>query len=178
MVSEPLTLYKLMILYMLSCVDFPLTGDQLTQFVLEKGYTGYFNVQQALADLIDTGLVLANRIYNISYYSITRNGRDTLEAFRHLVSDEILQEIDEYISQHKYRFRNENDITADYVKLGEKDYKVVCEVRGTREFISDLTFHVPSEQMAIAICDNWPERYEEIYSYLVEKLMMRPGRKL
>ena len=177
MASEPLTLYKLMILYMLSCVDFPLTGSQISQFILEKGYTGYFNVQQALADLLDTGLVLANRIYNISYYTITRSGKDTLDSFCHMVSDEILTEIDEYIGQHRYRFRNENDITADYVEVGDKDFQVICEVRGSKEFVSSLTLHVTTEEMAIAICDNWPEHYEEIYSFLVEKLMIRSRKK-
>ena len=37
--SEPLTLYKLIILYMLEKVDFPLTNAQISGFVLDKGYT-------------------------------------------------------------------------------------------------------------------------------------------
>ena len=35
--SEPLTLYKLIILYMLEKVDFPLTNAQISGFVLDKG---------------------------------------------------------------------------------------------------------------------------------------------
>ena len=37
--SEPLTLYKLIILYMLEKVDFPLTNAQISGFVLDKGNT-------------------------------------------------------------------------------------------------------------------------------------------
>lgn len=33
--SEPLTLYKLIILYMLEKVDFPLTNAQISGFVLD-----------------------------------------------------------------------------------------------------------------------------------------------
>jgi len=175
--NEPLMLYKLMILYMLNSVDFPLTNSQISQFMLEKGYTSYFNIQQAIADMLDTRLIIANQIYNTSYYHLTHAGRDTLQSFRHRVSAEIQAEIDEYISEHRYHFRNENEITADYVKVGDKNYSVVCEVRGGRELISNITMNVTSEDMAIAICDNWPEHYEEIYGYLVQKLMIREGRK-
>ena len=36
---DPLTLYKLMTLYMLNKVNFPLTNAQLSGFFQEKGYT-------------------------------------------------------------------------------------------------------------------------------------------
>lgn len=52
--SEPLTLYKLIILYMLEKVDFPLTNAQISGFVLDKGYTTYFHLQQAISELIDS----------------------------------------------------------------------------------------------------------------------------
>ena len=37
--AEPFTLYKLIILYMLKKVDFPLTNSQISEFVLDEGYT-------------------------------------------------------------------------------------------------------------------------------------------
>ena len=43
MSDNRLTLYKLIILFMLDRVDFPLTTSQLSQFILDKGYTNYFN---------------------------------------------------------------------------------------------------------------------------------------
>ena len=36
-----LELYKLIVLYMLNRVDFPLTQAQISEFILNKGYTGY-----------------------------------------------------------------------------------------------------------------------------------------
>ena len=41
-VSDSLTLYKLIILFMLDKVDFPLTTSQISEFILEKEYTSYF----------------------------------------------------------------------------------------------------------------------------------------
>lgn len=69
--SEPLTLYKLIILYMLEKVDFPLTNAQISGFVLDKGYTTYFHLQQAISELIDSELIESKTIRNSSYFEIT-----------------------------------------------------------------------------------------------------------
>ena len=52
MQPDTLTLYKLIILYILDKVDFPLTNAQVSDFILEKEYTNYFNIQQAISELI------------------------------------------------------------------------------------------------------------------------------
>ena len=41
MEQEQLTLYKLMILYLIEKVDFPLSNSQISEFILDKGYTNY-----------------------------------------------------------------------------------------------------------------------------------------
>ena len=55
MLAEPMTLYKLMNLYMLHQVNFPLTNAQLTDFFLQHEYASYFTLQQALGELKDSG---------------------------------------------------------------------------------------------------------------------------
>ena len=37
--SEAFTLYKLIVLFMLEKVDFPLTNGQISEFILDKEYT-------------------------------------------------------------------------------------------------------------------------------------------
>ena len=84
--SEPLTLYKLIILYMLEKVDFPLTNAQISGFVLDKGYTNYFHLQQAISELIDSNLIEAKTIRNSSYFQITEQGEQTLSYFGDQIS--------------------------------------------------------------------------------------------
>ena len=61
MLSDPITLYKLMILYMLDHVNFPLTNSQLTDFFLDHEYTTYFTLQQALNELLEAGYLKENK---------------------------------------------------------------------------------------------------------------------
>ena len=57
MVSEPLTLYKLMVLYMLKRVNFPLSNGQMSEFFLDKSYTNYFTFQQVISELQEAVLI-------------------------------------------------------------------------------------------------------------------------
>ena len=53
--ADTLSLYKLIILKMLEQVEYPLTNSQITEFILDKEYTNYFTVQQALSEMDETG---------------------------------------------------------------------------------------------------------------------------
>ena len=46
--QEPLTLYKLIVLYLLNKVSFPLTMAQVSDLILEKEYTNYLTLQQVI----------------------------------------------------------------------------------------------------------------------------------
>ena len=81
--QELLTLYKLIILYMLNGVDFPLTRIQINDFLLGREYTtNFLNVQQAIGEMIEDGLVVSQSVRNRSHLSITEEGRRTLDFFR------------------------------------------------------------------------------------------------
>ena len=48
--SDPLSLYKLIVLKLLSQIDAPLTNSQISEFILNNEYTSYFTVQQVLSE--------------------------------------------------------------------------------------------------------------------------------
>lgn len=64
-------LYKLIILYMLNKVDFPLTNSQISEFILDEGYTTYFKLQQALAELAESGFIREESTHSRTFYHLT-----------------------------------------------------------------------------------------------------------
>ena len=62
MSQESFTLYKLIVLYMLDHVAFPLTQAQISSFILDKGYTNYLTLQQAIGELCDIHMISTSEI--------------------------------------------------------------------------------------------------------------------
>ena len=59
--ASPFTTYKLIILYMLQNSDGDLTNSQITDFILDRKYTNYFQLQQAVSELVEADLSIKKR---------------------------------------------------------------------------------------------------------------------
>ena len=175
MLAEPMTLYKLMNLYILHQVNFPLTNAQLSNFFLDREYTTYFTLQQALNELLDAGLVKKETMRNSSRYEITKEGEETLEFFGKNISPAIVSDMDEYLKQNRFRMRNEVGLISDFYKSTNQDYIVHCEVREGKAVLVNLDISVPDKEQAEIMCNHWKDRSQEIYAYVMKSLMSEHG---
>ena len=84
--AEAYKLYKLIILYMLDKVDFPLTNSQISEFILDEGYTNYFTVQQTISELVESGFIHEESTHSRTFYHLTDDGAQTLKFFKNDIS--------------------------------------------------------------------------------------------
>lgn len=155
---------------MLNRVDFPLTKAQIGDFILEREYTNFLTLQQAIGELIDAGFVTAKSIRNRTHLILTEDGKQTLSFFGNQISDSIKKDIDGYFRDHELEMRNEVSILADYYKSTSGEYEAHLIAKDKEINLIDLTMSVPLEETAISICDNWQKKNQEIYQYLIEQL--------
>ena len=153
--AEPFTLYKLIILYMLDRVDFPLTNSQISSFLLDRGYTNYFTLQQAFSELEEANLVKPQTIRNTTQFQLTKSGREALGYFCDRIPNAIQEEADQYLQEHKIELRNEVSVTADYYRTTAKEYAVHCVIKEKESDLIDLTLTVPDKKQAEAMCKSW-----------------------
>ena len=93
MEQEQLTLYKLMILYLIEKVDFPLSNSQISEFILDKGYTIYFTVQRAFHELEEENMLRVKQIRNMSHYALSDEGSEAIEMFEYQIPNSIKEDI-------------------------------------------------------------------------------------
>lgn len=170
MTQDPLTLYKLIVLYMLDKVTFKLTNSQISSFILEKEYTNYMTLQQVISDLLDTELIKADTLRNRTYFSITEEGHSTLSYFGSRISDAIINDIDTFLKEKHLELKNEASITANYYKSvsGEFETELVAKEKDIE--LVNIRLSVPTEEMAETICDSWHNKNQQIYKYLMQEL--------
>ena len=169
MIESSFTLYKLIILYMLQNVNFPLSNTQISDFILEKEYTNYFHLQEALSELQDTKLIEIEKVRNTSYYHMTERAARRF-LLRNEISPEIREEIDRYMKEHSYELRKKASVVADYYKTAGDDYEVRCQARERKTTIFEIVVTVPSEEAAKKICSNWENRSQKIYASIMNEL--------
>ena len=174
MIHEAETLYKLMILYMLDKVNFPLTNSQLSKFFLDSNYTTYFTLQSVLTELTESNLISSRPVGNATHYEITDDGTDALGFFASDISSALVHDMDEYLEANKFSMRSETGVVAEYFKSDRENYTVHCSVRESKSTILSIDISVPDKGAAEDMCANWKNSSQKIYSYLVNTLMRAP----
>ena len=169
--ADTFTLYKLIILYMLDKVSFPLSNAQLSEFILEKEYTDYFTVQTALSELNETGFLRMSTVRNTSLYHITEEGRKTLSYFQNRISSDIRDEIDAFLEEHSYELRNEISTPADFYRTESGEYAARCRVLEKDSVLIDLTLTVPVREQSEAICSHWRDKSQALYASIIKELL-------
>ena len=166
--AQPLTIYKLITLYMLSKIDHPLTNSQIMEFILEKEYTNYFSLQQALSEMIDSQLLRMETVRNASYYRITDTGRSTLEYFVDEISPEIKEDANAFLRENGCQLQEEVAAVADYWRQAMGQYAVHMQLKERNTQVIDMTIVVPSEDAAKSMCSQWSEKCHDVYGEIME----------
>lgn len=169
--AEPFITYKLIVLYMAKHSKETLTNSQISEFILDREYTDYFQLQQVLSELTETELLQKRRISNSSYYEITEEGRKTLSYFEKELSEEIKSEVREYLQTHGGQVQERILTPADYYTTPQGKYAVRCQIIEKDSNVLDVTMAAPNKEAAQAICRSWPKKYQDIYGMLMGELI-------
>ena len=153
-----LTLYKLIVLFMLNEVKFPLKRSQLFEFILEREYCTFFPLQQAIGELLDSQLIQSKTVLNGTQLSITEEGKSTLKYFSNRLEPSIQEDIRNFMGQNKLNFTSGEYTARLFIK--EEMWDLI-----------HIELSVPTEEGAKKACRQWKEKHEEIYGYLMEQLL-------
>jgi predicted transcriptional regulator len=170
MTAAPLTVYKLMVLYMLNRLKEPIAKERVSAFLLENGYAGFVSLIQTYAELEERGLVRTENTRDKEFLIITEEGRESLFYFGRELSPDIRKQIESFLTEKGLELINDHSLKADYDRTPDGLYLVRLAVWENNHPVVDLTLSVPDLETARAACSSWKEKNEEIYSAIIEKL--------
>lgn len=169
--ATPFTVYKLIVLYMLQNSRNSLTNSQISEFILDHEYTNYFHLQQAISELVEAELVEKQTISNSSYYRLTEDGKNTLSYFEDQLSEDIREEVLEYLKIKNCETQNRILMPADYYITSQGGYTVRCQLIERNVSLIDLSISVPNLEAAQSMCRRWPDKCQNIYEKIMEELL-------
>lgn len=164
------TTYKLIILFMLDNSQESISNSRISDFVLERD-ANYLFLQQALSELVESGLLEKKTILNASFYQITAEGRNVISFFEKDLSPEIRKEIMAYLKKIGYENPDYLVTPADYYTTKGGGYAVRCQIIERGSTVMDLNMVVPSQEAAESICLTWSKKSQDIYANIMEELL-------
>ena len=160
---------KALICYALRNLDQPLTSDQLNEIMLGKGLANYFDVSQALAELVVNGSVT----------SAYRDGRECLllSGEAALASDILERELPKAIREKALnagveiltRARRERETKIDIEPSGS-GYSVTFTISDGSDVLMRLSVYAADSRQAEHIKNNFLSDPVRIYSGVIAAL--------
>ena len=172
MANTAMTLYKLMILYMLNLAEYPLSNARISEFMLQKGYATYFNLQTALSELMETGFIQSENTVNSSFFKATKEGKHTLNLLSNEISQSIKDDIKAYLSDNLTTIKRDISSTANFRAAGNGDFVVNLSINEYNSELLNIKMSVPAENIAEKICADWSKKSDNVYSMLFNSLVL------
>ena len=171
MAASPLTVYKLITLYLLSQIEEPLSAARISDFILENGYTNYLSLNQAFSELSESGLISLESRGSRTFFRLTKDGEETLQFFEEDLNSEIRVQCRAFLHSNSVQIRADADTTAEYRRTDTGNYEVHMTVMERLDPVIDVTLSVPDESMARTMTENWQEKSQEIYAQIMATLL-------
>jgi len=162
---------KIAILLFVGELDIPLNNSQIAHFFVENNLINYFDLQQHINELLSAGHLSYSTLGGNNFYLITSKGLETIQLFKKQVPRHLRDRIQAYSSENRIQMRKESQLTAEYRKIADKEYEVVCKALENQMVLVELKLNVATAKQAGIICNNWKSNALEVCKAIMERLI-------
>lgn len=157
---------RILLCYILSSVKEPLSGEDLSRIVQDKGLANYFEIGDALSALLQQGNLAENQD---GAYTVTDSGREiaaALDATLPLsVRDKAMDAALRLMAETRARRENQVEITET-----ERGFQVVCHISGGELELMSVSLYVPDRAQAEMVKEHFYQDPEGVYRLLLSSL--------
>ena len=163
---------KVLVLYILNYAGGELTRDNLINIALDSGTVEYFDIVQAIDELMNSGLVdfvtqdTPNQLY------ITRLGKETLEVFEHSLPYSVRRKNQSALLRMLAKIERRRSVKSR-VEDKEHGFEAVCTLLDGDDTLLEYRVFVPTKIQAQMIVDQFEQdptgKYKNILQLLVDE---------
>ncbi|WP_234119028.1 DUF4364 family protein [Clostridium hydrogenum] len=161
---------KLLLLYILNELKFPISKNQLTEIILENNFMNYFILQQYILELISSNFVESVEQDGKNRISITASGIKVLNLFSNRLMDDKKSLVDKYINVNMNNIKNAISITADYTIENKNSYIVNLKAKESDITLIEVKLNVVSNKQARELCAKWKNSSSDLYTKIISLL--------
>ena len=160
---------KVLLCYILKCVDYPTCKASIDTFLLENELVNYYEGSSALAELVQTGHIKTSTEDGIEYYEITESGRFiAMELDSHIpysVRQLVIREAMHIASAE----RRKKGVKTEIRPHGQ-GHDVVMRIFHDEDEVFQLSFYCTDSLQADMICERFRKDPATLYKTVIDAL--------
>ena len=161
---------KLMVMFFIKTMSTPLLGYQIEDYFLGNVLIELVELHSILAELTETGFLRTKQLYNGLYYVLTDKGTDALSNLEEELTETARGLIRQYCDENRDRIVRQNNVLASCEQNLDGGFDLSLIVLDNARKLMELKLSVDDEEYAVAAVKNWPERANDIYAAVLNRL--------
>lgn len=161
---------RLLVCYLLKAMDKPVPKPLLVDAILEKGLANYFEVNEAIADLLKGGSIDRDLCENEEVLSVTARGKESADQLETKLPKTVREKAVNSAIQLMTLARNkrENKILSEALPNG--GYNVTFVLEDDKDELMRLTVFVADSMQLEAVKNNFLADPVKLYSSIITAL--------
>ena len=169
----PSHINKLIILFLLDNSSVILSEFQIIRALRDLNLMPYFDLMQYLYESERDGLIVSKPSINGTKYKITERGSNTLAELKKEIDLTVRESIKKYLKENKQSLEDESQFTGEYVKIANREYKVILRILEKDSVLYELNFTTVNIEEARSAVENWPIYAVELYKNTIDLLLTK-----
>ena len=162
---------KVLMLYILSCINGDITQDGLFKIISSINDINYFYFKQVLTDLIDSKLVGSYTKENEQVIKITSEGKNAYILTKDILPGIMKLKADNIFKKEFSDIEEKSSIIAEFTPKSENEYIIKCKIVENNETIFEVKTFAGTRDRAKRIVDNWNKNANSIYPKILNMLL-------
>ncbi len=165
---------KILILYAMARVKYPVDAQQLYEICYQDDRLSYFDLREALPELVSTGHLAQN---GDGRYEITEKGRENGGVVEDALARSVARRVEQAVGRFNNRSLRESRIHTE-ILTGEKNgCSVVMRLENETGRLMTLELTAPTKPQARRLAAAFQKQAEEIYQNVMKTLLQEIERK-
>lgn len=162
---------KILILYILQKVKYPVSYKELLELVISISDMNYFDFQQFLQELLEDKFIIKYIQNDDEIIELTEEGKNALELTIDMLPGIIKLKVDSRFKEEYNKIKDEFSVYARYTPITETNFTVNCKIIENSKTIFNLETYADSKEQAKQIVNNWNKNAEKIYPEILKIIM-------
>lgn len=161
---------KIIVLYILNNSSKPLSIDQIIKLCEEFDDITYFDIYSYIQELKKNKFIDETLENSTMTYFATELGKNTLKELVELIPGVNIHNIKKSFNKNMIEVKRDFSVDTSIHPLKDDKFKVSCYIKEGNDELINISVYATSKDQAKNISRNWNEKFETIYSTLLDFL--------